>query len=153
MLAGTRDLDRTASLLAADHHSGQQSCQLVRLTFVRRYSLALVADQSTEPERWTSTRLRREVLYLESRHRRFELAHCGSSHGFDQYSLSEVLRPHTLDRKMMEASGVPLPDKMVRRLHEKLDWEELVWGPCFVRVRGEEYPLVRALYMPQSVAS
>ena len=99
-------------------------------------------------------RLRREALYLESRHRRFELVQSGQgSDGFDRYSLSEVLRPYTMDRKTMEASGVPLPSKLVRRLHEDVDWEELVWGPCFLRVRGEEYPLVRALYMPHTVAS
>jgi hypothetical protein len=119
-----------------------------------RYSLALVADQATEPDRWTSMRLRREALYLESRHRRFELVQTGQgSDGYDRYALSEVLRPQLMDRKAMEASGVPLPAKQVRRLHEDLDWEELVWGPCFMRVRGEEYPLVRALYMPHSVSS
>ena len=37
----------------------------------------------------------REVVYLESRHRRFELAHTGSQHGadgreFDKYTLSQV---------------------------------------------------------------
>ena len=66
------------------------------LTF-GRYSLALVADQATEPDRWTSMRLRREALYLESRHRRFELVHKAGqgSDGFDRYSLSEVLRPYT----------------------------------------------------------
>ena len=97
--------------------------------------------------------MRREALYLESRHRRFELVQSGSSNGYDRYTMSEVIRPHTMDRKSIESSGVPLPAKLVRRLHEGLDWEELVWGPCFVRVRGEEYPLVRALYMPHTVAS
>jgi len=119
-----------------------------------KYSLSLVNDQATEPDRWTSMRLRREALYLESRHRRFELVQSGQgSDGYDRYTMSEVLRPHTMDRKTMEASGVPLPAKLVRRLHEELDWEELVWGPCFLRVRGDEYPLVRALYMPHTVAS
>lgn len=118
-----------------------------------RYSLALVADQSTDPERWTSNRLRREALYLESRHRRFELVQSGSANGYDKYSLSEVLRPHSMDRRAIENHGVPLPRNLVRRMHENLDWEELVWGPCFVRVRGIEYPLVRALYMPHTVAS
>mmetsp|Transcript_47635 Transcript_47635/g.117950 ORF Transcript_47635/g.117950 Transcript_47635/m.117950 type:complete len:319 (+) Transcript_47635:41-997(+) len=118
-----------------------------------KYSLALVADQSTEPERWTSNRLRRETLYLESRHRRFEIAQSGTQDGYDQYTMSEVLRPQLMDRKAMEASGVPLPAELVRRMHEMVDWEEFVWGPCFLRVRGNEYPLVRALYMPHTVAS
>ena len=42
------------------------------------------------------------MVYLESRHRRFELAHTGSKKGadgqaFDKYSLSQVLRPHSMD--------------------------------------------------------
>ena len=64
--------------------------------------MAIVADQGPEESRWTSMRLRvrsrralqrpaREVVYLESRHRRFELAQTGSKKGYDTYSLSQVL--------------------------------------------------------------
>ena len=120
---------------------------------MRRYSLALVADQGAEEDRWTSSRLRREVMYIESRHRRFELAQTGSKNGFDSYTWSQVLRPHTMDRRAMEADGVPLPARRLKRLHESLDWEEIVWGPCFVRVRGEEYPVVRLQFMPHTVTS
>jgi len=123
-----------------------------------KYSLALVADQGTDEARWTSTRLRREVVYLESRHRRFELAHTGSKKGadgqaFDKYSLSQVLRPHSMDRRQMEKEGVPLPAARLKRLHEDLDWEEIVWGPCFIRVRGAEYPVVRVQFMPHTTTA
>ena len=33
--------------------------------------------QATDSPRWTAARLRREALYLESRHRRFELVQRG----------------------------------------------------------------------------
>ena len=104
------------------------------------------------PDRLTSARLRREALYLESRTRRFELAHAGVADGADRYTLSQVLKPHTMGRKAMEAEGVPLPARRVKKLHEGLDWEEIVWGPCFVRVRGDEYPLVNVSFMPNTKA-
>jgi hypothetical protein len=59
-----------------------------------KYSLGLVADQGTDPDRWTSTRLRREALYLESASKRYELAlQSGGSGAYDKYTLSEVRPP------------------------------------------------------------
>ena len=58
-----------------------------------------------------------------------------------------------MDRRAMEASGVPLPSSNVTILHEGVDWEEITWGPSFVRIRDDEYPLVRCQFMPHSVAS
>lgn len=118
-----------------------------------KYSLGMVADQGMARDRWTSTRLRREVLYLESQHRRFQLTQSGSKGGFDTYAISQVRRPHSMDSRAMEAKGVPLPAENVKVLHENLDWEELVWGPCYLRVRGDELPLARMKYMPHTVAS
>jgi hypothetical protein len=57
-----------------------------------------------------------------------------------------------MGRKAMEAEGVPLPARRVKKLHEGVDWEEIVWGPCFVRVRGDEYPLVNVSFMPNTKA-
>lgn len=117
-----------------------------------------MADQGTAPERWTSTRLRREAIYLESASKRFELARdasasAGSSDKFDKYTLSEVKNPHDMDARAVEAAGVPLPASKVTRLEKVLDWEELVWGPSYVRVRGVEYSVLRCLYVPYSVAA
>ena len=55
-----------------------------------------------------------------------------------------------MDRRLMEKEGVPLPAARLKRLHEDLDWEELVWGPCFVRVRGEEIPIVTVKFSPRA---
>jgi len=123
-----------------------------------KYSLSLIADQGTQPDRWTSGRLRREVFYLESHHRRFELALTGQRKGtdgyeYDMYNFSQVMRPHEMDRREMEAAGVPLPAEHVKVMHADVDWEEFVWGPCFLRCRGVEYPLVSTLFMPHTVAS
>jgi len=119
-----------------------------------KYSLALVADQGTDRERWTSTRLRREALYLESATKRFELALDPSDESaHDKYTLTEVPTPHAMDARAVEAAGVPLPRAKTTLLEEGLDWEELVWGPSYVRVRGAEYPLLRLLYVPHTVAA
>jgi len=37
-------------------------------------------------------------------------------------------------------------------LHSGVDWEEIVWGPCYLRLRGEEYPLLRLQYVSHTVA-
>lgn len=120
-----------------------------------KYSLALVADQGTDRERWTATRLRREALYLESESDRFELAIAPAAEGaaYDRYTLSQVRVPHEMDARAVEAAGVPLPKSKTDVLQEDLDWEELVWGPSYLRVRGAEYSLLRLLYVPYSVAA
>ena len=119
-----------------------------------KYSLALVADQGTDKDRWTSTRLRREAVYLESATQRFELAvQPSDGMAYDKYTLSEVRTPHEMDARAVEAAGVPLPKNKTVRLEESLDWEELIWGPSYVRVRGTEYSVLRLLYVPYSVAA
>lgn len=120
-----------------------------------KYSLALVADQGTDKERWTSTRLRREALYLESTTERLELAVAPSVDGqpYDQYTLSLVKEPHEMDARAVEAAGVPLPTSKKDVVEEGLDWEELTWGPSYLRVRGQTYSLLRLLYVPYSVAA
>jgi len=117
-----------------------------------KYSLALIADQGTEPSRWTSARMQREALYLESPSRRFELTlqPPAADDKYDRYALSQVLKPQDMDSASVQAAGVPLPSSAVTLLHKDLDWEELVWGPSFLRVRGEELPLTRMLYVPHS---
>jgi hypothetical protein len=118
-----------------------------------KYSLALVADQGTDASRWTSTRLRREALYLEGASRRFELKLQPSEGSrYDKYTLSEVKDPYEMDSKAVEAAGVPLPASKLEVLEEGLDWEELVWGPSYLRLRGMELPLLRLLFVPYSVA-
>ena len=57
-----------------------------------------------------------------------------------------------MDSKAVEAAGVPLPASKLEVLEEGLDWEELVWGPSYLRLRGMELPLLRLLFVPYSVA-
>ena len=96
--------------------------------------------------------MRREAMYLEGGSRRFELAlQPGGSSTYDKYTLSQIEKPHEVDRRALDAAGVPLPASHVTKMHDGLDWEEIVWGPSFMRVRGEELPLQRLLYVPHTV--
>lgn len=126
-----------------------------------KYSLPLIADRGFEPADWTSTRLRTEVLYLESDERRYELsldvspaAPAGAGAGgtpqpYDVYTFAEVLGPQALDAAATKKAGVPLPRHRVRVLHERLDWEEIAWGKASVRVRSAaEYALARMQWVP-----
>jgi hypothetical protein len=65
---------------------------------------------------------------------------------------AQVIKPHDMDARVVEAAGVPLPAKHVHRIEESVDWEDFVWGPIYVRVRGVQYTLLRCLYVPYSVA-
>lgn len=131
-----------------------------------KYSLSLLADRGFEPADWTSTRLRTEVLYLESDSHRYELsldpagplqggAAAGGGHVgnaaqlYDCYTFAEVLCPQALDAQATKKAGVPLPARHVRVLHERLDWEEIAWGRSSVRIRSAaEYALTRLTWMP-----
>ena len=102
-----------------------------------KYSLALVADQGTDKERWTAMRLRREALYLESATERLEISVAAATDDqpYDKYVILRVKSPHEMDARAVEAAGVPLPASKTNVFQEGLDWEELVWGPSYVRAR------------------
>ena len=72
---------------------------------------------------------------------------------YARYTLSEVIAPHELDARALEAAGVPLPTSRATVLEDGIDWEELMWGPSYLRVRGAEYPIQRLLYVPYTVAA
>ncbi|KAG8465599.1 hypothetical protein KFE25_002906 [Diacronema lutheri] len=133
-----------------------------------KYSLPLIADRGFEPSEWTSTRLRTEVLFLESDSRRFQLSVDASAPApgaqsaggggtpppaYDCYTFAEVLDPQTLDAEATKKAGVPLPPRHMRVLHERLDWEEIAWGRASVRIRdAAEYSLSRLQWVPATDA-
>ena len=115
-----------------------------------KYSLAMIADQGTDPQRFTSSRLPNEVLYLESNSRRFELT-CSNTQGeFPTFTFAEVTNPQNLDRDAIEQLGRPLPARCKDVIVADFDWEEIHWGPSYLRLRGVEYPIVNVLFLPAS---
>ncbi|CAM6103266.1 unnamed protein product [Calypogeia fissa] len=53
-----------------------------------------------------------------------------------------------LSLQSMRAKGVPLSLEYVKVLESGLGWEEVQWSPAGVCVRGKEYPLARAHFVP-----
>ncbi|KAL3692763.1 hypothetical protein R1sor_006414 [Riccia sorocarpa] len=52
----------------------------------------------------------------------------------------------------LRSKGVPLPADCVTVLESGLGWEEVLWSPAGVCVRGKEYPLARAQFTDASRA-
>ncbi|KAL2635097.1 hypothetical protein R1flu_006576 [Riccia fluitans] len=50
----------------------------------------------------------------------------------------------------MRSKGVPLPADCVTVLESGLSWEEVLWSPAGVCVRGKEYPLARAQFVSRN---
>eukprot|EP00697_Spironema_sp_BW2_P014948 gnl/Spiro4/5614_TR2861_c0_g1_i1.p1 gnl/Spiro4/5614_TR2861_c0_g1~~gnl/Spiro4/5614_TR2861_c0_g1_i1.p1 ORF type:complete len:475 (-),score=111.29 gnl/Spiro4/5614_TR2861_c0_g1_i1:128-1552(-) len=117
-----------------------------------KYALSLVNDHNNG-QKYTSQRLKTEVLFLETDSDRYELAHVGtrllaSATGvqttFDSYCLSRVLDPRSLPREQLLQLRLPLcvhHKDRIAVVYEWLDWDELQWGPTGVLVRAS-LPLV-----------
>lgn len=123
-----------------------------------KYSLGIVADKDYECGSYTSFRLRREVIYVETDKERYELSWTGSRPAtlpttpvgafttrkdvmLDTYRWARVLNPRQLDVTAMSLLQVPLPNDCVEELELDLDWSEIEWGQNTIRVRGNEYSL------------
>jgi len=125
-----------------------------------KYSLGLVGDRGMDQNEWTSNRLKKEVIYLESATTRYELARCRTSEtNYDSYRWAEVIAtpaastPHIefanqpSGKKQRTDSSVPLKKDKVVVLEDKLDWGEIEWGPTSVRVRGKSYQISTVQFM------
>eukprot|EP00238_Polyblepharides_amylifera_P010062 CAMPEP_0196590780 /NCGR_PEP_ID=MMETSP1081-20130531/67537_1 /TAXON_ID=36882 /ORGANISM="Pyramimonas amylifera, Strain CCMP720" /LENGTH=446 /DNA_ID=CAMNT_0041913977 /DNA_START=33 /DNA_END=1373 /DNA_ORIENTATION=- len=138
-----------------------------------KYSMSAVADRGLSPSQWTSTRLRKEVILLETHSQRFELSceSCGrtggggSAHDVDAdsarpppateekapeddlYRWVKCVMHHPL--AALELSGLPLPLEEVELMYSKLTWEELRWSNSGVQVKDKLFPIVRLQFMPR----
>lgn len=137
---------------------------------ILRYSLTAICDRGMDEKFWTSTRLKREVLYLESRDGCFELSRSASTGKYDTYRWAKVsmdsplshlsslsrLKPTKSSAKRKKPEGVegavklPLPLDRIIVLENDLDWDEIEWGPNEVRVRGHIYPIRSIQFKPAS---
>eukprot|EP01128_Nolandella_sp_AFSM9_P006991 TRINITY_DN3719_c0_g1_i1.p1 TRINITY_DN3719_c0_g1~~TRINITY_DN3719_c0_g1_i1.p1 ORF type:complete len:367 (+),score=54.28 TRINITY_DN3719_c0_g1_i1:27-1103(+) len=124
------------------------------------YDQSLLCDRGSEPEKWTSYKLKQVVLYIESLTERYELARESrlpsreGSSKFDLYRWVKVKRPYHLDRLALEKTQVPLDvPSHGTLLHSHLDWNQIVWGPDSVTVDGTEYKASRIFWYPRSTLS
>ena len=114
-----------------------------------KYSVSLVADQGFKRSQWTCARLRRDVLYLETQRKRYELSRVSSKSGDEdrfRWALSKKPLPLDATREV----GVPLPKTHVDTSIDDLRWDEIQWGANSVCVRGETYQIARVQYLPRS---
>lgn len=164
LVRATAPIDRPKSLL----EQPKPTVPGITVTFnaandpVIGYSLAAICDRGMDEKFWTSTRLKKEVLYLESQETRFELSRCSVSKGkYDLYRWSKVLPEPLLlthisslsrlkpikgavkrkksDAPHSDVQVFPLPLSRISVLENDLDWDEIEWGPDSVRVRGQIY--------------
>jgi len=120
-----------------------------------KYSASAVADRGLKRTQWTSARMKKEALYVETHARRYELA-CehdfgggAGEKGEDTFVFSACKEPLPLSK--VHAVGVPLPKEHIKEtLAKGLLWEDIKWGPNAVLVSGKEYPIVRLQFLPRA---
>ena len=123
-----------------------------------KYSAAAVADTGFKKSTWTAARLRRESLFLESHHARYELSFDGDAEAVDDqgnglktkdfYRFGKCVAPKTLTETM--AAGVPLPANELVDLKKKINWHDVKFGANSFVVEGEEIKVVRLQFMART---
>lgn len=153
---------------SADAQRRQRYCREVTLQYSlchepwTKYAVAAVADRGLKRAQWTSARLRREVLYLETHAARFELAwegltppekgdkgeKDGGDGALDAFRWARCRTPRPLDDA--RGFGAPLPSQELAVLAKGVAWEAIAWGAagtqaalalCWLLARSDETPL------------
>ncbi|KAF8067216.1 rxt3 [Scenedesmus sp. PABB004] len=116
-----------------------------------KYSMSSVADRGLKSSHWTSSRLREEVIYMETSRHRFELSYAGTAGPddaqVDTYTFARC--KHILPVSAVKQLGVPLPADEVEVLEAALDWDDLQWANMSMSVRGTPYKMLRMHFMPR----
>lgn len=126
------------------------------------YALCRVGDAGMQETEWTSYRLKKEALYLESKQHRYELLRCLTSKTpYDSYKFSRLCNKPSFSISLEKPEGgkrqiktsvktgsVPCKDEEVEVLSDGLDWEEVEWGPDCIRVRGTKYSISVMQFLP-----
>lgn len=112
------------------------------------YSLDYLGDKGRDEYSYLSTRLKSEVLYLETEGERFELSRVKEetaqgdifAQGLDKYRWS-VVKPPVLMKggSFMSETKVPLDVNWVKVLQKSVEWQEIEWGSQYIHVKGTSY--------------
>eukprot|EP00878_Enallax_costatus_P028453 GHUV01030736.1.p1 GENE.GHUV01030736.1~~GHUV01030736.1.p1 ORF type:complete len:154 (+),score=40.73 GHUV01030736.1:506-967(+) len=120
-----------------------------------KYSMSSICDRGLKSSQWTSSRLREEVLYLETSRQRYELAYTGTSSTdgtqVDYYTFGECKQ--ILPVVGMRQLGVPLPTNELNILEYNLTWDDIQWANMSMTVRGKQYKMLRMHFMPRCKGS
>jgi hypothetical protein len=113
-----------------------------------KFNFAHVADRGLKVTQWTSSKLRRETLYLESNDTRYELVWDGNSKQADSYRFAQCSEPIELEH--MQAIGIPHPLEYLSVICSNTPWEDFRWSVNGLTVKGVEYEIMRILWLPRS---
>ena len=110
------------------------------------YSLPAICDKGRDFKDFTSYRLKKNVLYIETANQRFEISlnfmdHNNDDYLFEEYEtykIAEVLDPIEKDNDFMREEKIPLDDKYVKVLFNMVDWHDLLWGENSLKIKDFE---------------
>lgn len=123
-----------------------------------KYSMNVVADRGLKVTEWTSARLRKEILFVETHMERFELScdscpqrsetAAASSTPEDTYRWARCKTPHTLAQ--LQGMSLPLPLEEVEVIASGIVWEDIRWSASGVIVLQKAYPIVRVQFLKRT---
>ena len=107
------------------------------------YSLPAICDKGRDFKDFTSHRLKKSVLYIETSSQRFEISlnimdHNDDDYLFEEYEtykISEVIDPIPKDNDFMLANKIPLENKYLRVIYNMVDWHDLLWGESCLKIK------------------
>ena len=119
-----------------------------------KYSMAAVADKGFRKSQWTSARLRRDTLYLETKDERYQLSWVkgkGKDENEGSYQFAKCKRALPLEE--MRKKGIPLPKDELKDEIKNLSWNEIKFGVRGLKVKESEYPVTRLQFLAQTASS
>jgi hypothetical protein len=116
------------------------------------FNLNNFGDKGWDEASYLSSKLRKSVVYLETKNKRYELSQVlddvtqtdsNEEEIFekpDKYRWAEVKSPlMTKDSAFMSAQKIPLEDALVSSIHDDLDWSEIQFSSTSIFIRDVEY--------------
>lgn len=117
-----------------------------------KYSLMAIADHGLKPSQWTSAKLVKHALLVETSRERYEISLVESSAEGDakgsMYRFAKCKTVMTLP--MLQQVGVPLAPEYVEVVEPALYWEDFQWSPSGMHVKGKFYAILRLHFFRRS---
>ena len=109
------------------------------------YSLPAICDKGHDFKDYTSYKLKDKVLYIETSDKRYEISlnvfdHTNDDYLFEEfetYNFAEVIDPIEKDNDFMLDNPVPLIEKNIIPIFQRLDWHEFIWGEKALKIKDK----------------
>ena len=110
------------------------------------YSLPAICDKGRDFKDFTSYRLKKNVLYIETENQRYEISLNYMDHNnddflfeeYETYKIAEVIDPISKDNDFMREVRIPLDDKYIKVIYKMVDWHDLLWGENSLKIKDME---------------